>query len=155
MTKRDTPAQPSADRRAMIAKIHVARKQTGLDEDTYRELLERVTGHRTSVVCTDAQLGLVLAEFRRLGWRATAPANASDKPHVRMIYAIWGDIRPLLEDADDQALRGFVRRQTHSAAHPEGVDAPEWLNGSDAAKVIEGLKGWLARLRKAWEAVDG
>jgi hypothetical protein len=70
-----------------------------------------------------------------------------------MIYAIWADIRPLLEDAGDEALRGFVRRQTKSAVHPDGVDAPEWLNGTDAAKVIEGLKGWLARLRKAWEAV--
>jgi hypothetical protein len=148
-------AQPAADRRAMLAKIHLARKQMGLDDETYRETLQRVVGQRTCVTCSDAQLHLVLAEFQRLGWKPQPAARRSDKAQVRMIYAIWADIRPLLDDAGDEALRGFVRRQTHSPAHPEGVDAPEWLSGAEAAKVIEGMKGWLARLRKAKETVHG
>jgi len=148
-------AQPAADRRAMLAKVHVAKKQMGLDDASYRAVLQRVTSHDSAADCTDRQLHTLLAEFRRLGWSSFAPRARSDKAQVRMIYAIWADIRPLLDDADDEALRGFVRRQTRSAVHPEGVDAPEWLNGADAGKVIEGLKGWLARLQKAREAADG
>ncbi len=139
----------------MLAKIHLARKQMALDDETYRDLLQRVTGQRSCTTCADAELHRVLAEFQRLGWTAKPARVRSDTAQVRMIYAIWADLRPLLKDAGDEALRGFVRRQTKSAVHPDGVDAPEWLNGVDAAKVIEGLKGWLARLRKAREAAHG
>lgn len=146
-------AQPSADRGKMLAKIHLARKQMGLDDETYRELLARVTGQRTCATCRDDQLHQVLAEFGRLGWMAKPARPRSDRAQVRMIYGIWADIAPLLEgDAGEEALRGFVRRQTRSPVHPDGVDAPEWLNGADANKVIEGLKGWLARLRRQREA---
>jgi hypothetical protein len=138
----------------MLAKIHLARKQMGLDIETYRDMLQRVVGQRTCATCADQQLGLVLAEFRRLGWEAKPAVKSSDKAQVRKILAIWADICPLLDDAGDEALRGFVRRQTKSPVHPDGVDAPEWLNGAEANKVIEGLKGWLARLRKTREAAN-
>jgi phage gp16-like protein len=147
-------AQPAADRRAMLGKVHLARKQMGLDDETYRGLLERVVGQRSCATCSDGQLHLVLAEFARLGWTAKPARTRSDRAQVRMIYAIWADIRPLLEGgAGEQELRSFVRRQTRGPVHPDGVDAPEWLDGADARAVIEGLKGWLARLRKAREAV--
>lgn len=37
-------------RRALIAKIKIAQKELGLDDDTYRAVLERVTGKRS---CAD------------------------------------------------------------------------------------------------------
>lgn len=143
----------AADLAAMRRKVQVARKQLGLAEDDYRAILLRVTGHDSSTRCGPSQLDAVLAEFRRLGWKPTTPAKAGRKPlsqhaQIRMIYAVWQDIRPHLAVGDDSALRAFVQRQTKTAANPAGVSAPEFLDSGDANKVLEGLKAWRARLRE-------
>ena len=139
----------SPDRRAMVAKIHIARKELALAEDTYRAILSRVTGHASSTACSDKQLGAVLAEFERLGWtlKGTGTRRTSGESWVRMIYAIWGELAPLLDAATDDTLRAFVRRQTKSRKNPEGISDPKWLDAQEGRKVIEGLKGWLARVK--------
>lgn len=134
-------------RAAMLAKAHIARKDLALAEDTYRAIVLRVTGCESAAAASEAQLDALLAEFRRLGWRPKKGRRPSEIPHVRKIYAIWAELAPLLDDAGEEALRGFVRRQTRSAKSPAGIERPEWLDGVEAARVIEGLKGWLARER--------
>jgi phage gp16-like protein len=129
------------DRRARLAKIHIAKKQLALEDDSYRALLVRVTGQESSATCTPSQLDAVLAEFARLGFTADKPKHPrSDKAYVRMIYGVWSDLKPFVVDNSHTALRSFVRRQT-------GQDAPEFLNPEDANLVIEGLKAWLQRER--------
>jgi hypothetical protein len=136
------------DRRAMISKIHVAKKDLALTDDTYRAVIERVTTKTSSADCSDPQLEAVLAEFARLGWKASkGTRHTSARPWVRKIYAIWGDLRPLLQDATDDTLRAFVRRQTHSLRNPDGIADPKWLDAKDATKVIQGLEFWLGRVR--------
>lgn len=127
-------------RNVMIAKVHVARKQLGMDETAYRGLLQRETGKTSSGDCTEAQLTRVLAEFRRLGWKpATNPAASgrarSEKPHVRKIFALWGDLSRsgALKDSSRAALVAFIERQT-------GVSHPDWLTAAQANSVTEGLK---------------
>ncbi len=130
----------TAERRGMLGKVHIARKQLGLDEATYRALVLRVTKVESTAQASDAALHRLLAEFQRLGFRPSrrAPAVASDKRHVRLIGALWSELAPYLTDASPEALRAFCKRQT-------GVDAPEFLGGHQANKVIEALKAWLAR----------
>lgn len=127
------------DRRARLAKVHIAKKQLALEDDSYRALLHRITGQESSATCTDAQLDAVLGEFSRLGFTGEKPKTPrSDKAYVRMIYGIWRDLKPHVTDHSVRALQHFVQRQT-------GVDAPEFLNPEDANDVIEGMKAWLAR----------
>lgn len=151
------PAMQS-DRRAMLAKIHIARKDLALTDDTYRAVLIRVTTRDSAADCTDAQLEAVLAEFRRLGWQGPAGKGgrrkASSKSWVRKVWAIWGDLKPLLNDATDDTLRAFVARQTRSARNPQGIADPEWLSPHDATAVIKGLEGWLTREHAKREAAD-
>jgi hypothetical protein len=64
---------------------------------------------------------------------------------VRMIYALWAELKPFLTNPSDDGLRAFVARQTRSRQHPDGLSAPEFLDGHQANLVIEGLKSWLAR----------
>ncbi len=135
-------------RRARVAKIHIARQKLAMEEDSYRAMLERITGHRSSTDCTDGQLDLVLQEFKRLGFHDARKAS-SQKAYVRKIYGIWGDLKPFLRDPSDGALRAFIRRQTKTAARPSGVAAPEFLGPEDGNLVIEGLKAWLTRERRA------
>ena len=141
-------ARPTA-RRAMLAKVHIARKELRLDDEAYGDVLQRVTGLDSARTLTDPQLDLVLREFKRLGWKGPAGTGArSQKPNVRMIHGIWKDLRPYLTDPSPEALRAFVGRQTRSVLHPEGVAAPEFLDGRQANLVLEGLKAWLARVRR-------
>jgi len=138
-------AQP--DRRSMIAKIHLARKQLALTEDSYRDILHRVTGLRSSGDMRADQLDAVLREFARLGWKPKPVRKLSEKPQIRMIHAVWKDI-VALGGAEAAGLRAFVRRQTRTEDHPDGIDSPEFLDAPMAARVLEGLKGWRARLRR-------
>jgi hypothetical protein len=136
------------DRRAMIAKAHIAKKDLRLDDETYRAIIQRVAGAASCSACTNDHLAALLAEFRRLGWNpAPAAKRSSRKPWVRMIYGIWADLRPLLDDANEDTLRAFVKRQTRSLKNPDGIADPEWLDAPDGTRVIQGMQGWLARVR--------
>lgn len=144
------------DRRAMLAKIHVAKKQLALTDDSYRDLLRRITGAESAAGLDDAQLDQVLGEFKRLGFKAPKGARPrSGKPQVRMIYAVWKDMRPLLRDGSQDALRSFCARQTKGPAHPEGIAAPEFLSPGQANRVLEGLKAWKRRLEQEAVACAG
>lgn len=132
-------------RNPLLARVHIARKELALTEDSYRSVLQRITGHESAGKCSDEELDRVLTEFRRLGWTPKLKRPASNVGHVRKIYAIWGDVKPLLEDGSEAALRGFCKRQT-------GVEQPEWLTTAQATAVIHGLNGWLERLRKREDA---
>jgi phage gp16-like protein len=146
--------KPVADTRAMLAKVHIAKKELGLQEDDYRAVIERVTGRTSSRDCTAQQLDTLLREFKRLGWKGAPPVKArSQRAQVRMIHAIFADIRPHLAVGDDSTLRAFVQRMTKTEANPAGVSAPEFLDGEQAGKVVEGLKAWRTRLRAQAQAV--
>ena len=130
------------ERRGRLAKVHIAKKQLAMDEDAYRAILKRVTGHGSSADCTDGQLDELLTEFKRLGFETTKPSNPpqAEKEYVRMIYALWGGLKPFLRDSSRAALRSFVKKMTD-------IDKPEWLGPEDANDVIKGLKAWLQRKR--------
>ncbi len=132
----------------LLATVHIARKEMGWDDATYRAILARTVGKHSAGDCTDKQLGVLLDEFRKLGWKSKGAKRPSDKSQVRLIYSIWKEIKPLLDGkAGDAELRAFVRRQTKSQLRPDGVAAPEFLDAHDAVRVIEGLKGWRDKLR--------
>lgn len=56
-------------RKGLIASIHIARKDLGLDDEIYRELLFNVTGEVSSAKCSVKQLCAMLAELRKKGWK--------------------------------------------------------------------------------------
>jgi phage gp16-like protein len=123
---------------AMLAKIHIARKELGLRETEYRALLQRVAGVESAKDLSDRTATAVIAEFKRLGW---APKESKRPPaeraDIRKIYALWGALHagPL----DREALRAWVKRRF-------GVSAPEFLKPPQAREAIEQLKAWQKRL---------
>jgi hypothetical protein len=127
--------------RALIAKVHIAKKELALADESYRAILERITGRASSKDCSERQLEQLIAEFKRLGWVPRKAANPpSAKPWVRKIYALWRDagIVGAVDNASKAALRAFVKRQT-------GKSAPEFCSPSEANKVSEGLKAMIRR----------
>jgi len=126
----------TTQRRPLVAKVQIAKKQMSMADDDYRAILLRITGLHSSAKCSDAQLVSVIAEFRRLGW--SDPNKHSDDPQIRMVHALWADLGPFLTTPGKGGLRAYCYRMTR-------VQDPEWLDGKQANIVIEGLKSWLAR----------
>ncbi|MFT8646523.1 gp16 family protein [Gluconacetobacter sp.] len=137
------PSNPA--RGALYAKLHIARKELNLDDDSYRAVLVRIGGHYSAKDMSVGQIEAVLKEFQRLGWKpkpATSGRRTPDsaKAYVRKIHALWNDMGTMLSSGGSvEALRAYVEKQT-------GVSAPEFLRVEQAIQVIEGLKAWRARL---------
>lgn len=150
--------QTTSDRRALIAKLHVAKRDLGLDEELYRDALEAATGKRSAADMSEAELAAALEHFRARGFDGTPPSRGRADAFAQSVYlpkvrALWiaGWHLGVVRDRTDAAMAAFIRRQT-------GLDAAAWLNRhADAAKVIEGLKSWLAReAGVAWgDGVEG
>lgn len=69
-------------RNALLAKVHIARKDLGLDDETYRAMLEHLTGWRSAAQCTDRQLVMVIASLRKRGWNPAPLPKAGKRPRV-------------------------------------------------------------------------
>lgn len=124
---------------AMLAKIHIAKKELRLEETEYRALLLRIGRVESAKDLSDKAAIAVIAEFKRLGWTAKEskrpPAQRAD---IRKIYALWGALQsgPL----DREALRAWVKRRFE-------VSAPEFLKPAQAREAIEQLKAWQRRMK--------
>lgn len=122
----------AAVRTRMIAKLHVLKKQAGLDDDTYRAKLEQVTGKRSAGDLTDAELEKAIGVFH-------VKQNAN-KSYTRKAKALWISAFLLgeLTDGTDAALDAFVARQT-------GKLRLQFVTPAEANKISEALKAICAR----------
>lgn len=128
-----------------LAKIHIAKKALGLDDDTYRAILRRIGGVESSAQLDAAGRRALLAEFRSKGWKPKPPRAAQTRtlasdPQSRLIRALWLTLHQAgkVRDPSERSLGHYVKRQT-------GVDRLDWLSVQQARTVIEALKGWAAR----------
>lgn len=119
-----------------LARIRIAKKELGLDDVTYRALLERMTGKLSSKDMNDDERRQVLQEMDRLSGATTASGR-----YAPVLRALWlaGYNLGVIDTRTDKAMMAFVRRQT-------GLDHTRFLHHSeDAAAAIEGLKAWIRR----------
>lgn len=65
-----------------LTKIQIARRQLGMDDDTYRAMLTRTVGAESSKGLTPRQVGRVLAELERLGFEPTGKAKSTTDRQV-------------------------------------------------------------------------
>ncbi|MCC8341592.1 regulatory protein GemA [Pseudomonas stutzeri] len=115
-----------------LAKIHIAKAQLGLDDDTYRALLARVAGVRSAKDLNRRQVGLVIAEFQRLGWQPAPARKAGRQPKPTPDRkALIGKIEAFLAEAerpwayaDAMALRMFK------------VERVEWLDSGQLQRLV-------------------
>ena len=140
-----------AGRNGIIAKVHIAKKDLGLDDDIYRTVLERITGHSSCSDMSMAQLELLLKSLAiDYGWKAKVKTPRT------------GVKRPLYEKSDDGQVRFFYRLffmlgEYGVIEKPTREDAntwcrkyfdnpPQWLAGGDLNKACERLKAWGRRV---------
>ncbi|MGK2740557.1 regulatory protein GemA [Tepidicaulis sp. LMO-SS28] len=140
--------KPVSARHSLYAKISIAQKQLGLDEDIFRGLLESRYGVRSRKQMSDAQLVDLVGHFEAQGFRPKPrsgnPKGAGRREHGKM-RALWLSLYHLgvVHDPSDAALAAFAKRVT--GGKQSGVDALAWIAGEDAFAVIEALKDWASR----------
>ena len=66
-------------RNIMIAKIHLAKNQLGLDDDTYRSIIQQAVGKDSSTKCTDKQLEKVIEKLKEKGWNCLLYTSPSPR----------------------------------------------------------------------------
>lgn len=135
-------------RRAMLAKVHVAKKELGLDETAYGDVLFRETGHSSSANCSDAELVKLLDAFKRMGWQAKPKqplARIADHKTARKARALWISLGHLgaIESTSEKSLEAFAKRQL-------GCDTMQWADQTMMFKLIEALKAMA--LREGWDS---
>lgn len=143
-------------RKADLAAIHIAKKQLGWDDETYRDLLWTVCRVRSSGDLDFTGRKRFLDHLRQCGFTNTATkrsaAGSAQRKAVsgeltathRLMFSLWQQLADAgkVHERRMSALVSYAKRQT-------GVDRLEWLNGRQADLVIESLKRWLARPGKA------
>lgn len=122
-------------RRADLAKIHIARQQLGMDETTYRAMLQRVAGVTSSAQLDGHGRKAVLSALRQLGWQPDTSPRHGRKPHVAN---------------DRQALLSRIEAHLAYAGRPWaylqpmvkrfGVERVEFLTAEQLYKVLQMLE---------------
>jgi phage gp16-like protein len=140
------PAQfdrASQHRRAMIAKINIARHQLQMIEDDYRQVLFNATGRTSLKECGDAQLERMLDRLKALGFQPLPKAGGRSPaahPMARKARALWISLHQLgvVRNPSEEALEAFAKRQL-------GCERLVWARQSDAYRLIEALKAMAKR----------
>lgn len=125
-------------------------EELALSEEDLRAIMYRETGKESMRKLTQGEINTLARILQNMkdgvnrdvhAKRIDEGGNAQTEKQRRKIYALcdelgWND--------DPRRLEGFVKRITH-------VDRVEWLTIEQCNKVIEGLKGMLARQKKKGE----
>lgn len=137
-------------RRAALAKIHIAKKELAMTDDSYQALLQRLTGKESAQTLSLLDLEKLLAEFKRLGWRPKARKQKTEAtedwrmPRIRLLKRLWlwlhqhGQVR----DVSDRALLSFCQQ------HMQATQLL-WADSAELNKCVETLKSWQRRTQKA------
>jgi phage gp16-like protein len=136
-----------------IAAIHVVRgalvKAGLMTEEDYRVLARAVTGCDSSASMSLAQRQRFLSHLRGLQVRhgldkPRVGAARAPSPQAAKAFALWTELHHLgaVRDGSARALNSYARRQT-------SVARVEWLDDAQLTSLIESLKKWRERVRRA------
>lgn len=151
--------------RGMLAKIHIAKKELGFDDDAYRDILQTRYKKDSAAKLTRFEGDDLIRHFKAQGFRVktkkapsfvkegvgggsgvaggsrTASTSAAcEKPMARKVVAIWVNLALAgkLRNGSDAALQSWVKRMT-------GVEHLSWCDDRQLWKLVEALKSWAKR----------
>lgn len=135
-------------RKTDLAKIHIAKKDLGLDDDTYRHMLQEVAGVTSSAELSERGLAKVLAHLRGLGWKPKGASKLGRRPSPPESK------EALIKKIEAQLLAGGL-----TWAYADGmarrmfkVEKVEWLPADQLGKIIAALNYSAMRKRKSSNA---
>ncbi|MFL1781480.1 Regulatory protein GemA [Candidatus Hepatincolaceae symbiont of Richtersius coronifer] len=140
-------------RQAMMAKIHILKNNMILDEDTYRDILVRITNKESCRLLNIQELQAVIEEFNKLsnatysskGINSNFKYVKTDCPKMRKIFKLWISLEQAgkLRNSSNLGLNNFLRHRFRTDYETLNNTFP-W-NNSIKDKIIEALKEWVSR----------
>lgn len=130
--------------RRMQKTIQTARHKLGLDDETYRDFLEGITGERSTKGMSAQNLWKVVQRLEKSGFEMEQPQgdmSKADDPQSTLIRHLWLTLKHYgeLRNASERSLAQYVKRITK-------VEHLKWLKAKQAQIVIETLKKWVTRI---------
>jgi hypothetical protein len=126
-----------------IRVIHVAKREVGIDDESYRNILQGCAGVDTAKdIKTVAQFKMVMHTFEKLGFRRQKqpqkrlPVNESERGKLcteRQRYYIKGLWELASNNKDEKSLHAMLKRIAH-------VDDLRFLDKKNASAVILALR---------------
>lgn len=134
----------------LITTIQIGKRQLGMEDGDYRDMLERVTGKRSSKGLSKAHKNAVIAELKRLGFETrptgTGWKKKSERGDIRYIFVLW---RLLAEagavTSGRKALNAWIGNPNFRAKWGECPTDANFLSIDRARDVIEALKDLCRR----------
>lgn len=128
-----------SERNKELAKIHIAAKQLGMDEDTYRAMLGAVAGVNSAADLTASGRKKVLAHLRACGFKTKGRRHAG-KPDYRKLYGEGKvDLLKKIEAHLAEARRPW--NYVHAMArHMFKVDRVQWCTPDQLHKIVAALQ---------------
>lgn len=121
--------------RNLLAQIHIAKKELGMADDTYRAMLMSVAGVTSAKDLSVAAANKVIANCKRLGWQPKAAKKVGRKPlPSKDKVRLMSKIEALLAEA------GRPWDYAHTmAAHMFKVEKVDWLEYEQLASLMKAL----------------
>ncbi len=133
-------------RRTDLAKIHIAKKQLKMDDDSYRAMLKNVVSVESTKDLDFHGRQKVLHKLKQLGFssRKKYGVKSSKKPSISdKIRAVWIEMaqQEIVWDSSETALQNYVKRMTKNK-----YQAPQFCDTRTAIIILESLKKWQKRV---------
>nr|WP_321511146.1 regulatory protein GemA [uncultured Celeribacter sp.] len=129
--------------------INIAKNELGMDDDTYRAMLDRVTGQTSLRAMDGGQKDAVLSEMKRLGFKVQrgGKRKAAPRADVRYCHVLW---RLLHEEGHARVggakgLNAFVRSRFEGKWGHVPIDIDTLTDSAQVNDVLEALKAWCRR----------
>jgi hypothetical protein len=136
------------NRKAKLSLIHIAKKETGLDDEAYRILLNGTAGIDSAAeLVNENQFDAIMKAFSLLGFTSwKKQGKTTSRPRWSNTWGCTENQRAKIEvmwktcarNPTDKALRSFVRRIAH-------VDSPVFLRPGLARNVIIALADMMRK----------
>lgn len=145
----------AVSRRSQLAQIHIAKKQMGMDDVSYRAFLKNNTGLESSGDLDMHGRFKLLKAFENAGWKPKKKRKptASEKTYYdnkqsRYMIALWNDLfkQNKVNTNSNESFETWVANQIKEANQQLPVRiSPDKLDASERNRLIERLKVWVNR----------
>ena len=138
------------NRKSLIQKIHIAKNQLAIDDDTYRTMLFTATGKNSCSKMNTTELSQVFYAMKKRGFRTKPVANIQKKRsgsdekliYINKVTALLTELKMPTTYADAVAKQAF------------GADCYNWLDVHQLKKLIQMLSVYHYRKKRGKSDCD-
>lgn len=116
-------------RQGLLAMVHIALKELGIDDGDYRDILKREFGVASAAALSEREMGDLIRRFKSKGWQAKGGKVWRPRNTEGQLRALKERARALAADIEngEQRLAGLCRKIC-------GVDKVEWCKDVEKIK---------------------